>query len=122
MAKLVKRSGYILVSELELWSSKHVLPSGAGLFPSMSSIPCNWLNKLKLLGHKDSAHPRQLSMSFDLFITLFQGPSSLGMHHHSKKLAIAFGLMATLAGTTLWVFKNLYVAPAAMRQPSSSPG
>lgn len=30
-------------------------------------------------------------------------------HHHSEKLAIAFGLVSTISGTPIWIIKNLRV-------------
>ncbi len=33
----------------------------------------------------------------------------LGLGHHSEKLAIAFGLISTPPGTTLCIFKNLWM-------------
>jgi hypothetical protein len=40
--------------------------------------------------------------------------------HHSKKLAIAFGLINTPPGTPLRIFKNLRVCGDCHTQPQSS--
>ncbi|RZS18297.1 hypothetical protein BHM03_00050538 [Ensete ventricosum] len=98
---IVKMPGY---SWIELRGTFHEFRSGDRIHPQLDLIH----QKLSEVEKRMKAVGYVPDLSFDLH-DVGEDQKELMLMRHSEKLAIAFGLISTLQGTTLRVFKNLRV-------------
>lgn len=99
--RVKKPPGFSLI---EIDKKIHKFTMGDFTHPEMKKIERMWeeiLRKIRLAGYTGN--------TADAFFDIDEEEKESALHRHSEKLAIAFGIMKTNAGTTIRIVKNLRV-------------